>query len=62
MQYYLMRYGYMSEDYMMRDAVILNPINGSGTTSGITSTDAAVRKRLFICHHTNMLGQFTSNF
>ncbi|KAF8928598.1 hypothetical protein BGZ47_001521 [Haplosporangium gracile] len=29
LQYYLMRYGYMSEDYMMRDAVILNPINGS---------------------------------
>lgn len=29
LQYYLMRYGYMSEDYMMRDAIILNPINGS---------------------------------
>ncbi|KAF9906944.1 hypothetical protein EC991_011418 [Linnemannia zychae] len=29
LQYYLMRYGYMSEDYMMRDAVILNPINGT---------------------------------
>ncbi|KAG9067554.1 hypothetical protein KI688_012338 [Linnemannia hyalina] len=29
LQYYLIRYGYMSEDYMMRDAVILNPINGS---------------------------------
>ncbi|KAF9181605.1 hypothetical protein BGZ51_005297 [Haplosporangium sp. Z 767] len=29
LQYYLMRYGYMSEDYIMKDAVILNPINGS---------------------------------
>ncbi|KAF9994955.1 hypothetical protein BGZ80_007647, partial [Entomortierella chlamydospora] len=27
LQYYLMRYGYMYEDYMMKDAVILNPIN-----------------------------------
>ncbi|KAF9165092.1 hypothetical protein BGX20_000716, partial [Mortierella sp. AD010] len=29
LQYYLMRYGYMYEDYMMKDAVILNPINSS---------------------------------
>ncbi|KAI7828880.1 hypothetical protein BC939DRAFT_37191 [Gamsiella multidivaricata] len=29
LQYYLMRYGYMYEDYMMKDAIILNPINGS---------------------------------
>ncbi len=24
-----MRYGYMYEDYMMKDAIVLNPINGS---------------------------------
>ncbi|KAG0323585.1 hypothetical protein BGZ99_002718 [Dissophora globulifera] len=29
LQYYLVRYGYMCEDYTMKDAVILNPINGS---------------------------------
>ncbi|KAF9116368.1 hypothetical protein BGX27_003051 [Mortierella sp. AM989] len=29
LQYYFMRYGYMYEDYMMKDAVILNPINSS---------------------------------
>ncbi|KAG9322193.1 hypothetical protein KVV02_007575 [Mortierella alpina] len=29
LQYYLMRYGYMYEDYMMKDAIVLNPINGS---------------------------------
>ncbi|KAG0206326.1 hypothetical protein BGX28_002227 [Mortierella sp. GBA30] len=29
LQYYLMRYGYMFEDYMMNDAIVLNPINGS---------------------------------
>ncbi|KAF9129110.1 hypothetical protein BGW39_004452 [Mortierella sp. 14UC] len=37
LQYYLMRYGYMSEDYMMRDAVILNPIN---------DTDLGLRDRV----------------
>ncbi|KAG0263686.1 hypothetical protein DFQ27_001643 [Actinomortierella ambigua] len=28
LQYHLVRYGYMSEDYMMKDAMILNPIEG----------------------------------
>lgn len=26
----MMRYGYMYEDYMMKDAIVMNPINGSG--------------------------------
>lgn len=30
LQYYLMRYGYMSEDYMMKDATILSPFQGPG--------------------------------
>ncbi|KAF9349146.1 hypothetical protein BGX34_002013 [Mortierella sp. NVP85] len=30
LQYYMMRYGYMYEDYMMKDAVVMNPINSSG--------------------------------
>ncbi|KAF9429459.1 hypothetical protein BGZ76_001270 [Entomortierella beljakovae] len=29
LQYYLMRYGYMYEDYVMKDALVMNPINGS---------------------------------
>ncbi|KAG0026325.1 hypothetical protein BGZ81_006458 [Podila clonocystis] len=29
LQYYLMRYGYMSEDYLMKDGVVLSPINGT---------------------------------
>ncbi|KAF8938045.1 hypothetical protein BGZ58_001683 [Dissophora ornata] len=29
LQYYLMRYGYMYEDYMMKDAIILHPVNNS---------------------------------
>ncbi|KAF9209297.1 hypothetical protein BGZ49_005361 [Haplosporangium sp. Z 27] len=29
LQYYMMRYGYMYEDYLMKDAVVLNPINSS---------------------------------
>ncbi|KAF9978806.1 hypothetical protein BGZ73_000075 [Actinomortierella ambigua] len=28
LQYHLVRYGYMSEDYMMKDAMVLNPIEG----------------------------------
>ncbi|GJJ73211.1 Rho GTPase-activating protein RGD1 [Entomortierella parvispora] len=28
LQYYLMRYGYMSEDYMMKDATIMSPFQG----------------------------------
>ncbi|KAG0233867.1 hypothetical protein BGW42_007074 [Actinomortierella wolfii] len=28
LQYHLVRYGYMAEDYMMKDAMILNPIEG----------------------------------
>ncbi|KAG0077468.1 hypothetical protein BGZ92_001910, partial [Podila epicladia] len=29
LQYYLVRYGYMSEDYLMKDGVVLTPINGT---------------------------------
>ncbi|KAG0336740.1 hypothetical protein BG000_006214, partial [Podila horticola] len=29
LQYYLVRYGYMSEDYLMKDGVVLSPINGT---------------------------------
>ncbi|KAF9942313.1 hypothetical protein BGZ65_005097, partial [Modicella reniformis] len=29
LQYYMMRYGYMYEDYTMKDAIVMNPINGS---------------------------------
>ncbi|KAF9430731.1 hypothetical protein BGZ94_004500 [Podila epigama] len=29
LQYYLMRYGYMYEDYLMKDGMVLTPINGT---------------------------------
>ncbi|KAF9934392.1 hypothetical protein FBU30_002216 [Linnemannia zychae] len=53
LQYYLMRYGYMSEDYMMRDAVILHPING---------TDLGLRDRVELINKDSDLQVFIQGY
>ncbi|KAG0256227.1 hypothetical protein BG011_004693 [Mortierella polycephala] len=54
LQYYLMRYGYMSEDYVMKDAVILNPINGSN--------DLGLRDRVELINKDTDLQAFVQSY
>ncbi|KAI8346268.1 hypothetical protein B0O80DRAFT_247066 [Mortierella sp. GBAus27b] len=53
LQYYMMRYGYMYEDYMMKDAIVMNPING---------TDLGLRDRVDLINKDADLQAFIQSY